>query len=111
VGASALASGESALRLRAADAQAALDQQLKHRPDWREVPAHLVAHPKYRRAGRPRPDATPDRDAWQIAATVTVNAAAVTRAVQRKASFLVATNVLDPNQLSDQELIQTYTEQ
>ena len=33
------------------------------------------------------------------------------RAVQRKASFLVATNVLDADQLSDQELIRTYKDQ
>ena len=36
---------------------------------------------------------------------------ALTRAVQRKASFLVATNVLDADQLSDRELIQTYKDQ
>jgi transposase len=93
------------------DAQMALAKQLKQRPEWLEVQAQLVAHPKHRLAGRPRQDAPPDRDEWQITAAVTVNAAAVTRAVQRKAAFLVATNVLDPEQLSDQELIQTYKEQ
>ncbi len=40
-----------------------------------------------------------------------MEAEAVTRAVQRTASFLVATNVLDTGQLADQELIQTYQEQ
>jgi transposase len=93
------------------DAQAALAQQLKKRPEWLDVQAHLVAHPKHDRVGRPRQDATPDRTEWQIAATVTVNAAAIAREVQRKASFLVATNVLDQEQLSDQELIQTYKDQ
>jgi transposase len=48
---------------------------------------------------------------WQIQATVSLDAAAFEREVRRTASFLVATNVLDPNQLSDQDLIQTYTEQ
>jgi transposase len=93
------------------DAQAALAQQLKKRPEWLDVQAHLVAHPKHDRVRRPRQDATPDRTEWQIAATVTVNAAAIAREVQRKASFLVATNVLDQEQLSDQELIQTYKDQ
>ena len=41
---------------------------------------------------------------WQIEATLAVDAQAVTRAGRRKASFLVATNVLDPAHLSDQEL-------
>jgi len=93
------------------DAQVALAQQLKKRPEWLEVQAHLVAHPKHDRVGRPRQDATPDRTEWQIAATVTVNAAAIEREEHRKAAFLVATNMLDPQHLSDQELIQTYKEQ
>lgn len=40
-----------------------------------------------------------------------VDEAIVAREVRRHASFLVATNVLDPAQLADQELIQTYKEQ
>ena len=97
------------------DAQAALAQQLKQRPAWLDVQAHLVTHPKHDRkhdrVGRPRQDATPDRTEWQIAATSTVNAAAIAREVQRKASLLVATNVLDQEQLPDQERMQTYKEQ
>jgi transposase len=93
------------------DAQAALDQQLKQRPEWLDVHTQLVAHPKHRQPGRPRQDATPDRAMWQIQASVLVNEAMLERAVRRKAAFLVATNVLDPEQLSDQELIQTYKEQ
>jgi transposase len=66
---------------------------------------------KQRRPGRPRTGTTPERTAWQVAATLAVEDAAVTRAVQRTASFLVATNVLDTGQLTDQALIQTYKEQ
>jgi transposase len=95
----------------APDAQAALDQQLKARPEWLSVQAQLVSHPKYHQRGRPRPDTPPDRTLWQIAARLTVDAAAVARAGRRKASFLVATNVLDPATLSDQALIQTYKDQ
>lgn len=46
-----------------------------------------------------------------MAATVTVDETAVTRVAQRKASFLVATNILDTDQLGDLELIHTYKEQ
>jgi transposase len=93
------------------DAQAALAQRLKQRPDWLAVQTHLVSHPKQNRPGRPRKDTTPDRTEWQIQATVTVDEQVLTRAGQRKASFLVATNVLDADQLPDQELIQTYKDQ
>jgi transposase len=93
------------------DAQAALAQRLKKCPAWLVVHSRLIAHPKQNRPGRPRTGMTPDRAEWQVEASVAVDAEAVTRAVQRKASFLVATNVLDPGQLTDQELIQTYKEQ
>jgi transposase len=95
----------------APDAQAALAQQLKKLPPWLTVQSQLIAHAKQRRPGRPRTGSTPDRTEWQVVATLAVDDAAVTRTVQRQASFLVATNVLDPAQLPDQELIQTYKEQ
>jgi transposase len=93
------------------DAQAALVQHLKQRPGWLTVHTHLVPHPKQRRPGRPRQGTSPDRTEWQIQATVSVADEAVARAVQRKAAFLVATNVLAADQLADQELIRTYKEQ
>lgn len=95
----------------APDAEAALAQQLNKLPPWLTVQSQLIAHAKQARRGRPRTGSTPDRTEWQVAASVAVEDAAVTRAVQRKASFLVATNVLDTSQLTDQELIQTYKEQ
>ncbi|HEV2458075.1 MAG TPA: IS1634 family transposase [Ktedonobacterales bacterium] len=93
------------------DAQAALARQLKSSPQWLTVQATLVPHPKQKRAGRPRQGTPPDRTEWQIQATVTVADEAVAQAVQRKASFLVATNVLAADQLADQELIRTYKDQ
>jgi transposase len=95
----------------APDAEAALAQQLKKLPSWLSVESQLIAHAKQRRPGRPRTGTTPERTEWQVAATVAVEDVAVTRAVQRTASFLVATNVLDTSQLTDQELIQIYKDQ
>jgi transposase len=95
----------------APDAQAALAHQLKPCPQWLTVQAHFAPQPKQNRPGRPRQGTPPDRTEWQIQATVTVSEEAVMRAVQRTASFLVATNVLEPEQLADQELIRTYQEQ
>jgi hypothetical protein len=93
------------------DAQAALTAQLKTGPDWLLVKAEVHAVPKHARPGRPRKAAAPDHLEWQVQATLTVDAEAVARQARRNASFLVATNVLDPAQLSDHELVQTYTEQ
>jgi transposase len=95
----------------APDAEAALAQQLTKLPLWLAVHGQLITYPKQARPGRPRTGTTPDRTEWQIAATVAVDNAAVTRAVQRKAAFLVATNALDTSQLGNQELIQRYKDQ
>lgn len=92
------------------DAQAALEQQLKQRPEWLTVQANLIPPPKQNRPGRPRKDTPPERTEWQIQARLVVDEA-LTRAMQRKASFLIATNVLAPDQLNDQELIHTYQDQ
>jgi transposase len=93
------------------DAQAALAKQLSRLPEWLQVEAQLLAHPTHSRPGRPRKDTAPDGAVWHVEATVTLDAAALERVAARQACFLVATNVLDPTVLSDQELIQTYKEQ
>lgn len=95
----------------APDAQATLAAQLKTCPDWLVVEAAVHAVPKHARPGRPRKDAAPDHLEWQVQATLRVDAEAVARQARRNAAFLVATNVLDPAQVSDRELLQTYTEQ
>jgi transposase len=93
------------------DARAALAQQLKTCPAWLQVESVLVMQPKHRRPGRPRKDAPPDHVEWQILTTLAVDEAAVARQARRKAAFVVATNVLDPAQLSEYELIRIYKEQ
>jgi transposase len=93
------------------DARAALARQLKTCPAWLQVESVLVMQPKHRRPGRPRKNAPPDQVEWQVLTTLSVDTAAVAREARRKAAFVVATNVLDPAQLSDYELIRTYKEQ
>jgi transposase len=95
----------------APDARAALEKHLKKRPEWLTIQAHLVEHPKHSQPGRPRKDGAPEQVVWQIDATLAVDEETVARAVRRQASFLVATNVLHAEELSDQELIRTYKEQ
>jgi transposase len=93
------------------DAEAALAQHLKSCPAWLEVQAQVVAHPRYARSGRPRQGRVPVRQEWQVVTAVRVNETEVARQVRRRAAFLVATNVTDPQELPDHELIQTYKDQ
>jgi transposase len=95
----------------APDAHAALTQHFKKQPAWLIVQTQLVEHAKHAQPGRPRTGVSPNHTEWQVVATLAVDEAAVTQAVRRQAAFLVATNVLDPTQPSDQELIQTYKDQ
>ncbi|MBV8282207.1 MAG: IS1634 family transposase, partial [Candidatus Eremiobacteraeota bacterium] len=95
----------------APDAQAALTKQLTKLPEWLRVEAQLLAHPTHTRPGRPRKGTVPDGAVWQATADVALDPVALERVAQRQACFLVATNVVDPTVLSDQDLIQTYKEQ
>jgi transposase len=79
--------------------------------EWLTVQAQVTAVPRHARPGRPRRGAPPDRTEWQIAATLEVDEEAATRQARHSASFLVATNVLDPEALGDRELIRAYKDQ
>jgi transposase len=94
-----------------ADARAAVERELKGKPVWLEVHSDLVAHPQYAGKGRPRKDANPTSQQWQVATTVTVNQEQVEQEALRKACWIVGTNVLDPAVLSDQQLVMTYKDQ
>jgi len=94
-----------------ADARAALEQELKGKPTWVEIHSDVVAHPRHAGKGRPRKEASPVTYQWQIVATVTVNQPQVDAEALRKACFIVGTNELESEALSDQELVTTYKDQ
>jgi transposase len=91
-----------------ADARAAIERELKEKPVWLDVQSDLVAHAQYAGKGRPRKDASPTSQQWQIMATVSVKQEQVAQEAFRKACWIVGTNVLDPVVLSDQQLVTTY---
>ena len=94
-----------------ADARAAAERELKEKPGWLDLHIDLIAHPQYAGKGRPRKDASPTSQQWQVATTVTVNQQQVEQEALRRACWIVGTNVLDPVVLSDQQLVTTYKEQ
>jgi transposase len=94
-----------------ADARAALERELKGKPTWLEVHSDFVAHPRHAGKGRPRKEASPATYQWQVVATVTVNQPQVDEETVRKACFIVGTNELESEALSDHELVTTYKDQ
>jgi transposase len=94
-----------------ADARTALERELKGKPTWLEVRSDVVAHPRHAGKGRPRKEASPTTHQWQIVVTVTVTQSRLDEEVSRKACFIVGTNELKSEALSDQELVTTYKDQ
>ncbi len=94
-----------------ADARTAAQRELKGKPAWFDVQTTLLAHPQYAGKGRPRKEALPVSQQWQIVATGSVNPEQVAQEALRKACWIVGTNVLDSLVLSDQHLATTYKDQ
>ena len=94
-----------------ADARAASERELKGKPTWLDIQSDVVAHPRHAGKGRPRKEASPTTYQWQIVATVTVNQPLVDEEALRKACFIVGTNELESEALSDHELVTTYKDQ
>jgi transposase len=95
-----------------ADARAALAQEIKTLPAWLKLqPAQVRSEPRFAGRGRPRPGAIPASHEVFITATCALDTQLLQQAVERSASFIVATNVLEAAQLSDGELIAIYKDQ
>lgn len=93
------------------DAQTAMEQERKGKPLWLDISYEVVAHARHASKGRPRKDAGPLTQQWQIVATVTVNQALVEQETVRKACWIIGTNILEATEFSDQALATTYQEQ
>jgi hypothetical protein len=59
----------------------------------------------------PAKETQPIRESWQAQATATLVEQQLAREAQRRARFIVATNVLDPSDLADEEAIGLYKAQ
>lgn len=94
-----------------ADARTALERELKDKPRWLEVTSSLIAHAHYEGKGRPRKEGNPSSYQWQIELSLSVNWGQVVQEVLRKACWIVGTNILDPAEFCDEELIGTYKDQ
>ena len=93
------------------DAEAALAKTCQRRPPWLVVASRVVAQAHYPTRGRPRKEATPTKQVWQIQATLTLDAAALEREALRRAAYLVGTNLLDVAAWPDEAVIALYREQ
>jgi len=95
----------------ATDARTAWEKALKGKPSWLMATFTLKAQKQYQQRGRPKKGAAPDQTVWSLVPTLAVDQAEVTALARKKAAFIVATNILDAQRLSPEQVISTYKEQ
>jgi transposase len=82
-----------------ADARAAGETLLHDLPPWLTAQIQLSPHPTYVGRGRPKAGALPTGSNWQITIALQVDADVQEQEIQRRAAFIVASNVLDTDPL------------
>jgi transposase len=92
------------------DAQSAWEKALTGKPSWLIATFILKEQKQYQQGGRPKKEARADQTAWSLVPTLAVDRQEVT-ALAKKASFIVATNILDAQRLPHEQGISTYKEQ
>ena len=94
-----------------ADAEAALTKALQRLPAWMQVQTAVRGVSKQAKPGRPRKDAVPTTQAWQMQATVALLPDAVEAEALRRAAYIIGTNLLDEEAWPDEAVIALYHEQ
>ena len=93
------------------DAHQAWEKALKGKPSWLMATFTLKEQKQYQQRGRPQKEATPDQTVWYLVPTLEVDQQEVAVLASKKAAFIVATNILDAQRLSPEQVISTYKEQ
>jgi transposase len=92
-----------------ADAREALKEATKWMPEWLKVEEiTLSSRPRYAKGARPGKDARPASIERRIKATLGIDLERAEQECERRARYIVGTNVLDPAGLSEEELIRAY---
>ena len=71
----------------------------------------LTEQKQYEQRGRPKKEAAPAQTRWYLVPKLEVDQQEVAVVASKKAAFIVATNILDEQRLSHEEVISTYKEQ
>lgn len=71
----------------------------------------FISQAHYDKAGRPRKDDRPSRITYQIQATLIPNQAVIEAEITQAGRFILATNILDADELSPDEALREYKDQ
>ncbi len=93
------------------DAEAAWKQAIKGKPSFLTVSCLYQEEGRYQQKGRPKTDAAPDYTVWHVVGTLTIDQKEVEAQIYKQASFILATNVIEEQELSHEQVYLTYKEQ
>src|SRR5713226_7004790 len=93
------------------DACTAWEKALKGKPSWVLATFTLKEQKQYQQRGRPKKEATSDQTVWYLVPKLEVDQHEVAVLARKKATCIVATNILDAQRLTHEQVIGTYKEQ
>ena len=93
------------------DAEAAWKEAMKGKPSWLIATFTLRSEVRYEHRGKPKKDASPQKSVWHLVPTVSIDQSEVEMQIRKDACFIIATNILDEQQLSHEQAITKYKEQ
>jgi transposase len=102
-----LSNQEFACQTDAASALKLLQKRLK----FHVLHCHFESKPHYEKRGKPGPDSVPTRHAWFVNGTVHEDQDKIRKETSRKGMFIIASNVQDHSELSNQHMLSVYKAQ
>jgi transposase len=93
------------------DAESAWEQAIKGKPSWLVATFTLRSEARYDHPGKPKKDASPEKIVWHLVPTVALDEPEVQAQIKKDACFIIATNILDEQELSHEQVITMYKEQ
>jgi transposase len=93
------------------DAHNAWEKALKGKPSWLIATFTFKQEKQYQHRGRPKKEGMPDKTVWYLVPQLEIDQPQVAVLARKKAAFIVATNILDEERLSHEQVISTYKEQ
>jgi transposase len=93
------------------DMEAVWKQTIKGKPSYLKITYTSQEEGHYQQKGRPKKDASPASTVWHILPTVSVDQQEIESQIKKQACFILATNVLDEQKLSNAQVYLTYKDQ
>jgi transposase len=93
------------------DAHTAWEKALKGKPSWLRATDALKEQKQSQHRGRPKKEVMPDQTVWYLVPHLEVDQHEVERVARKKATFIVATTILDAQRLAPEQVISTSKEQ